>query len=446
MLEARDLPSFLAPVSYDLGAAGQEAVVSDFNGDGNKDVAVTLNTGPFRKLAVKLGDGTGRLGAPVFYNSSGANGLATGDVNGDGRPDLVTVAGSWVFAYLGNGDGTFQAPLKSPSGGTSEGDISLGDVNGDHVPDVATANTADQDSVSVLLGKGDGTFQAPTVYPLGQEGPMVTRIGDLDGDGRGDVTVDTYYSSKLHVFYGNGNQQTYNLEVPHGHVLADVNRDGHLDVVGGQYSSHIGVLLNRGDGTLQKAVYYPGPTYSLFPETGDLNRDGKVDLAMANGGFGTVGWVLGNGDSSFQAPGTAFIGETGWWHPRIAVGDLTHDGYDDLVVPGQTGLIVLINDAHWPVKALALPRTPDSAGGLTGPGGDLPPATAAPPPLSATAGEPPATERRANADPGGNGSGAVRRAGQARRPVPALRSVPQFAPPWSEVGTRLSQGPDATDS
>src|SRR5688572_19100632 len=164
-LEARDLPGFLAPVSYPVGNGPIRTTVADLNADGRRDIALLNNSG----VVVLLGDGNGALGAPATY-SSGPNPvwLRVADLNTDGKFDIVTAneaANGSASVLLGNGDGTFQPRTDYASGGTKPLGVSVGDLNGDGKPDLAVANTdyfGDNGfgkTVGVLYGNGDGTFQ-----------------------------------------------------------------------------------------------------------------------------------------------------------------------------------------------------------------------------------------------------------------------------------------------
>jgi hypothetical protein len=209
---------------------------------------------------------------------------------------------------MGNGDGTFQAEVSYASGGTAAESVAIGDVNGDGVPDLVVTNECVDEncangSVSVLLGNGDGTFQAAVSYGSGgvYAGPVA--IGDLNGDGKPDL------------------------------ILANDCSDNACTTVS------VSVLLGKGDGTFQTASSTPGP-----PGAGegggwqlaltDFNGDGKLDVAFAGGDT----LLLGNGDGTFQAPFSL-----GAYGLGIAAADLNHDGNPDVAVVGGSTVTILLN-------------------------------------------------------------------------------------------------------
>ncbi|MGA2001938.1 MAG: FG-GAP-like repeat-containing protein [Terriglobales bacterium] len=286
--------------------------------------------------------------------------LAVGDVNGDGKPDLVVgnfcdsacdVSGV-VGVLLGNGDGTFQAPVSYSSGGWDINSVAIGDVNGDGKPDIVVANFCQNmnggwcgwpGSVAVLLGNGDGTFQAPVIYynPDG-DGYFSVAIGDVNGDGKPDLVVangcfQTCASSVVSVMLGNGDG-TFQPPVDHnldgGYAesvaIADLNGDGRLDLAVAD-SQGVSVLLGNGDGTFQPPV-----SYNLCCATSvaiaDVNGDGKPDIVVAN--YGSVGVLLGNGDGTFQS--AMLYGSGGYGYAwSVAVGDVNGDGKPDLIVSNE---------------------------------------------------------------------------------------------------------------
>jgi hypothetical protein len=185
--------SFATAVAYGTGGYGAGSIaIADVNGDGKPDLVVANGCAnpcvADGSVGVLLGNGDGTFQTAVTYGSGGVgpSSIAIGDVNGDGKPDLV-VANSCadstcatdgsVAVLLGNGDGTFQAAVTYDSGGMQTDSVAVADMNGDGKPDLVLANlcsnTTDCEnfgpgSVSVLLGNGDGTFQAAVTYNAGE--------------------------------------------------------------------------------------------------------------------------------------------------------------------------------------------------------------------------------------------------------------------------------------
>ncbi len=289
---------------------------ADFNGDGKADLAVGL-IGLTKTIYILLGDGAGGYSVANAYSvAADPTDLQTADFNGDKKADLVfstqnpdlTVT---VKVMLGHGDGSFAAAVASSlgteplSGGIrSNGPaINLADFNGDGSPDVAAIVNG---QLSVVIGVGDGTFEAPVSY-FGGTTASTFELGDFNGDGKSDAAVCS--GAGLGVLLGKGdgtlNGATF-LQLapqsslpPGGNVgacqltgVADFNNDGASDlIVGGAQ-----ILLSNGDGTFSPASVIGGGPSFITGAISDINGDGNLDL-VANDG---VSVFLGNGDGTYS--------------------------------------------------------------------------------------------------------------------------------------------------
>jgi hypothetical protein len=358
-------PIFAPAVIY--GSGGYKAVLSpsslamaDVNGDGKPDLIVanycaSNDTGTNYcglggsipgSVGVLLGNGDGTFRAAVSYDSGGygAYSVAVADVNGDGKPDLLVVnycsSNSCVEGYffspgsvgvlLGNGDGTFQPAVTYGSGGYNAASVAVADVNDDGKPDLIVANVCSSTNgagnceisggvngdVGVLLGNGDGTFQPALTYGSGGEdyASAFVAAADVNGDGKADLIVANQCASSSNCSNGT-----------------------------------IGILLGNGDGTFQPALTYgSGGQDPLSLAVGDVNRDGKPDLLVANvcGSNcqipnGTTSVLLGNGDGTFQVAVNYESG--GYFAESVAVGDVNGDGVLDMLVANTCSTLISNN-------------------------------------------------------------------------------------------------------
>jgi hypothetical protein len=283
--------------------------------------------------------------------------VALGDLNGDRKPDLATANGvlgvgaNTVSVLLNRGDGSFQAKLDYRTG-AGPCSVAIGDLNGDGNPDLATANFV-ADTVSVLLNRGDGGFQATLDYRTGNR-PISVAIGDLNGDGNPDLAIANQGGITVSVLLNSGDgsfQAKHDYATgdgPNSVAIGDLNGDGTLDLVtANEFAAGVSVLLNSGGGSFRAKRDYRTGQNPNSVAIGDLNGDGTPDLATANvgdkEGFADAVSVLANrGDGTFRANRDY---RTGRVPLSVAIGDLNRDGKPDLVTSnfGPSTVSVLAN-------------------------------------------------------------------------------------------------------
>jgi hypothetical protein len=294
------------------GMGGDFAVAADLNGDGRADLVTASQYGA--GVFTYLGNGDGTFQAKTSYGTNThPTSAAVGDVNGDGRPDLVVTYGyprhyqgatisvpASVLLMTAKAGGGFNAGVGVPTG-TNTVQAVLADVNGDGKPDLIAVNLgyADQGSsstpgpgnVTVSLGKGDGTFQAPSGYTVGRN-PTTVALADLNGDGKTDlilgaITADP--AAKVAVLRGNGDGTfivpTTMMDVyswPAGFLPADLDGDGVLDVAvfHAANDAPMTILRGTGGGTLEDLLLIHAGDTPVAAFAADFTGDGRPDLAV----------------------------------------------------------------------------------------------------------------------------------------------------------------------
>jgi hypothetical protein len=291
------------------GDAPNFVIFADVDLDGNLDAVTTDGDEPY--VVVAFGDGKGNFDrgvGPSTGRGYDTQEVAVADLNGDGIPDLVGTSlgfasnpGS-IFILLGKGKRTFAKAVNISSGGHSPNGIAVGDLNHDGIPDLVVANSLSSSgpgNVAVLLGKGDGTFEKPVRYQAGVYSPWQVVLGDFNRDGELDLavlTIDGDGEDKIYVLLGNGDgtfgkAKAYRSGMyPESIAVADFNGDGILDLAVANITnpkpSHISILLGNGDGTFQPPIAFPVGISPASLITADFNHDGKPDLAALTGPSG----------------------------------------------------------------------------------------------------------------------------------------------------------------
>ena len=338
--------------------------VGDFNGDAKPDLVVAGL--PNVSVLLGHGDGTftQASGSPIsMVSPSGAtdpgpSAVVVGDFNNDGRLDFAVADFEYGFnnvpVLMGNGDGTFTASTApGNTNGLTSCALAAADFNSDGGLDLAVGNDI-YGRLDILLGYGAGAFSEAANSPmyLSVIGQCSVTVGDLNGDGKLDLAIATQGTNSVTILLGNGDG-TFTPATgpapavgkqPQAIVAADFNGDGKLDLaIANAADNTVTILLGNGDGTFTQASGSPiavgTAPYAIV--AADFRANGKLDLAIANSGSNNVTLLLGNGDGTFaQAPASPFpVGKVPY---SLVVGDFNSSGRAGLAVANSTDSTISI--------------------------------------------------------------------------------------------------------
>jgi hypothetical protein len=348
------------------------------------------NAGNYSLTATVLGNGpVSPTGSVSFLNNSNSNavlGTATltanpaglsfvpmslfldaptlvvaGDFNGDGISDLAVPSefNETVTVLLGNGDGTFQTVAESSTVGNSPSSEAVGDFNGDGKLDLVVVDSR-LGIAQMLLGNGDGTFTS-TAGPETGTTPSSVAVGDFNGDGKLDLAVANSGSNTVTILLGKGDgtftpaASPATGTTPCWIAVGDFNGDGKADLaVANSSSNTVTILLGNGDGTFTGAASPATGTAPNSIAAGDFNGDGKQDLAVANGSSNTLTILLGNGDGTFTPTASPATVPS---PSLLQVGDFNGDGKVDLATNNLNvgTLSILLGNGDGTFSAVANP-------------------------------------------------------------------------------------------
>lgn len=334
-----------------------DVVADDFNEDGRADLAAPYGTGG---IGIFLGNGAGGFNAPINTSAHGYRPVIA-DFNLDGNRDLAVAGGDYIVVLAGDGTGHFSQASRF-IGGSEVRVRAVGDLNRDGKPDLVLQNSSSGRNfkLAIVLGDGAGGF-GPPAYILMPSPVFGVAVEDFNGDGKQDLAVAAHDGSsawgdnKIHIVKimmgdgtgGFGAPTDYAMGAnsrPNDVITGDFNRDGKPDLaVSLWYAGRVAIMSGDGRGGFSAPTNFVVGQGAERVVMSDLNADNKADLVVPNSRTHKVSVLFGNGLGGFVPIKTYAMGVTTWEPNTVAVGDFNGDAKPDIAVPIVNNLAIMVN-------------------------------------------------------------------------------------------------------